>query len=366
MANSIPPFSATFTPQMPEILRQLQCSILLTTYQAGKVVMISAQNDEFLSILPRSFPKPMGLDVKGDEMVIATKDEVIRLHNSRELAATYPKKPNTYDALFIPRTTHHTGQVDMHDVKFGKERLYAINTSFSCLCEIGGNYNFIPRWKPNFITSLASEDCCHLNGLVMKDGYPRFVTALGKSNTPQGWRDHITDGGLLIDVTTDEIIFDDLAMPHSARYHKDELYCLLSATGQLVKLHIDRKEVEVIKDLKGFCRGMDIVGDYAIIGMSKLRKNSSTFAKLDFAEKAYQAGIKIVHLPTCAIVGEMNFQTSVDEIYEIKILPDTTRPNILNTENDIHKMSLAIPGQTFWADPERENSQKRPFEITEN
>ncbi len=351
--NKIIPFACSYSPQIPELLLQLNISLAISTYQAGKIVMISAKDENALVSLPRTFEKPMGIDVQGDNMVIACKDEVIVLENSRDLAVNYPNSPETYDNLFVPRTTHYTGNVDMHDVKFGKEGIWAINSSFSCLCLVNGNHNFIPKWKPKFITDLVSEDRCHLNGLVMKEGYPRYATALGTEDTHQSWRETIVDGGVLIDIRTDEILFDKLAMPHSPMFYKDELYVLLSATGQLAKLDLKTKTVEIIKELNGFCRGMDIVDDYAFIGMSKLRKNSSTFAKLPFAETANTAGIKIIHLPTKALVGELKYTASVDEIYEVKILKNMKRPNVLNTINKIHKYALSIPEKTFWAKPEQ-------------
>lgn len=350
----ITPFSSSYSPQIPELLLSLNCSLVISTYQAGKLVIISPKDENSLTMLPRTFDKPMGFDVQGDRLVLACKDEVICFEDSKDLAASYPKKQNTYDSLFIPRMTFYTGHVDMHDIAFGKDSIWAINSSFSCLCQISGNHNFIPKWKPKFISELVSEDRCHLNGLVMIDGRPRYVTALGTGDTHQSWRENITDGGVVIDLQTDEIIFDKLAMPHSPKMYNGELYLLLSATGQLVKLDLKQKKVEVIKELEGFCRGMDIVGDYAFIGMSKLRKNSSTFAKLDFADKADTAGIKIVHIPTKAYVGEIKYQTSVDEIYDVKVLQNSIRPNILNTINPIHKLSLSIPEKTFWANPEEE------------
>ncbi len=356
MQQPITPFSCSYSPQLPELLLQLKCSLLLSTYQAGKLVMISPKDENALVTLPRSFNKPMGLDIQDNKMVLATKDEIIFFENSKDLAAYYPNKKNTYDSLFVPRTTFYSGQVDMHDIAFGKEGIFAINTSFSCLCEIGKGYNFIPRWKPKFISNLVSEDRCHLNGLVIKDGYPRYVTALGTTNTPQGWRDHIVNGGVLIDLQTDNILFDQLAMPHSPILYNDKLYGLLSASGQLVHFDLKNKKIEVVKELGGFCRGLDIIEDYAFVGMSKLRKNSSTFAKLPFAEKADQAGIKVIHLPTKSLVGEIVYQSSVDEIYEVKILKDSIRPNILNTINPIHKYSLAIPGKTFWANPNQSDT----------
>ncbi|MEO9851144.1 MAG: TIGR03032 family protein [Reichenbachiella sp.] len=359
ITSSIPPFAMQYSPAIPELLMQLNISLALTTYQAGKLVTISPKDENSLISLPRTFEKPMGVALDGDRMAIACKDEVIYLENSKELAKHYPNKPNTYDNLFVPKVTYHTGQVDMHDLAFGKEGLWAINTSFSCLCQVDESFNFMPKWRPKFISDLVSEDRCHLNGLVMQEGHPRYVTALGQTDTPQGWRDNITTGGVLIDLRTDEVIVDRLAMPHSPMFYNGELYLLLSASGQLAKIDIESKRLEVVKDLEGFCRGMDIIGDYAFIGMSKLRKNSSTFAKLDFAEKADQAGIKIVHLPTKALVGEIVYQSSVDEIYDVKILEGMLRPNVLNTINPLHKYSLSIPGKTFWAktgqEPENSN-----------
>jgi uncharacterized protein (TIGR03032 family) len=344
----IAPFSCVISPSLPELLLKLRCSIAITTYQAGKVVFISPASENNLTQLPRTFEKPMGFEIAGNKMVLATKDELIVFENSKELAAHYPNKPNTYDNLFLPRTTFYTGQVDLHDVAFGEEGIWAINSSFSCLCLINGNFSFTPKWQPPFISKMVSEDRCHLNGLVMQNGKPKYVTALGVTDTPQGWRENIVAGGILMDVETNEIILDKLPMPHSPMFYKGELYLLLSASGELVKVDLARKEYEVVKSLNGFCRGFDIYGDFAFVAMSKLRKNSSTFSKLPFAETADVAGIKIIHLPTRAIVAEMNYQSSVDEIYALKIIPDALRPNILNTINPMHKFSLSIPGQTFW------------------
>src|SRR5690606_20326652 len=136
-------------------------------------------------------------------------------------------------------------------------------------------HNFIPVWQPTFIDKLASEDRCHMNGLVIENDKPKYITALGKTNTPQGWRNDITGGGVLIDVEKNEIILEGLAMPHSPMLYKGNLYLLLSATGEFIKVDLTNKKYEVVKELNGFCRGMDIIDDYAFIGMSKLRQNSS-------------------------------------------------------------------------------------------
>jgi len=62
--------------------------------------------------------------------------------------------------------------------------------------------------------------------------------------------------------------------------------------------------------------------------------------KLIFSDKANFSGIKIIHMPTKAEVGEIIYQTSVDEIYEVLVLENQVRPNILNTHDEIHKFHL--------------------------
>lgn len=349
---ALAPFSCTYTSHVPEILQRLNCSIAITTYQAGKLVLISAQDENTLIQLPRTFDKPMGIaeDKQQDKLAIACKEEVIVFSNSPDLAKFYPNAPGKYDALYMPRVTYHTGQLDIHDLNFGENNtLFAVNTSFSCIVKIDDNYNFTPFWKPSFIDAIASEDRCHLNGMAMLNGKPKYVTAFNQGNTHQSWRENVTKTGILIDVETNEIILENLAMPHSPRIFNDQLYVLLSATGELIRVKTEERSYEVVVKLDGFVRGMDVYKDYLFIGLSKLRQNSSTFAKLDFAEAANEAGIMIVHLPTAAIAGKITYQTSLDEIYDVHILGEKTRPNVLNTIRPDYKAGLMIPDATFWS-----------------
>ena len=349
-----PPFTSTYTPGLHDLLKKINCSLVLSTYQAGKIIFISPSKEEDkLITLPRSFDRPMGVTIKNNKMAISCKDEIITFANSSQLALNYPYNKNIYDNLWIPRMTYYTGQVDIHDIAYCNDGIYAINTSFSCLCKIEESYNFIPIWKPPFINELVSEDRCHMNGLVVVDGNPKYVTTLGQTNIKQGWREDIISGGTLINIDDNKIILKNLAMPHSPRMYNNDLYLLLSASGEFVKVNIENESYEVIRKFNGFCRGLSFYNDYAFIGFSKLRKNSSTFSKLPFSETANFSGIKVIHLPTRSLVGEIFFQTSVDEIYDINVLPESIRLNILNTISKRHKYSLSIPNQTFWA---KENS----------
>lgn len=344
------PFSCTYSANFPELLLQLNCSLAISTYQAGKIVFISAKDEHHLVQLPRTFNRAMGMAIHEDQLAIAVKDEVVLLTNAPELARTYPKNPGIYDALFVPQVIYNTGQVDLHDLHWGQNhKLWGVNTSFSCLVTMSDRFSWQPEWKPHFIDKLVSEDRCHLNGLAMRNDAPAFVTALGGQNTIQGWRQTLPQGGILMDVIKNEIILDGLAMPHSPRLYDDALYILLSATGQLIKVDVINKSYKVLKEIDGFTRGMAKIGDYLFIGISKLRPNSSNFRDLEIARKAMHAGVKILHLPTCSLVAELNYQTSVDEIYDVQVLPDILRPGILNTMTPMYKYGLSIPGATYWA-----------------
>jgi uncharacterized protein (TIGR03032 family) len=350
--KELAPFSCSYSANVPELLWKLNCSLAISTYQAGKVIFLSPKNEEQLVQLPRTFPKPMGIALmdRPDKMAVACKEEVIVFANSSELATSYPKNTNTYDALYMPRCTYHIGQLDIHDLSWGNDGLYAVNTLFSCIIKIDENYNFIPHWIPPFITGLASEDRCHLNGMVMVDGKPKYATAFNKGNLFQSWREGVARDGVLMDLQTSEIIAENLRMPHSPRIFNDKLYMLFSATGEIVNVDLSNGSVKTIAKIDGFVRGMAFYKDFLFVGLSKLRQNSSTFAKLEIAKKANYSGIAIFHLPTGSFAGEIKYHTSVDEIYDVQVLPGKLRPNIFNTSQEEYKKGLSIPGVTYWAE----------------
>ncbi len=356
------PFHCTYSPNIPELFLQLNCTLALSTYQAGKVVFISSNGPDELVQLPRNFPKAMGMALDRDRLAVATKEEIVVLANSKGLAASYPPQPGAYDGLYVPRATYYCGEIDIHDMAWGMDGLYAINTRFSCLSLINDAYSFQPIWAPDFITDLTPNDRCHLNGLAMHEGKPRYVTALGKSNTPKGWRENVTHGGLLIDYDSKKIISNSLPMPHSPRLINGELYVCLSATGELAKVDLISGQYKAVANLNGFVRGFAVLGDYIFIGLSRLRKNSSTFRDLPIAQKAVFSGVAIIHLPTMAQIGHIQYNASVEEIYDVQIIPGLLRPGILNTEKPDHRLALATPTDSYWKvdEPEEGNDKMLP------
>jgi len=349
---ALAPFSMVYSPQIPELLMRLNCSLVVSTFQAGKLIFISPKDEHSLIQLPRNFEKPMGFSFSDDfqKMALGCKDELIIFSANKELAAHYPKKPATYDQLFMPRITYHTGALDIHDVHFGENhQLFAVNTLFSCVVSFDDTYNFTPFWVPPQITELVSEDRCHLNGMAMLRGKPKYASAFNQGNSSQSWRENLLTAGVIYDIETSEVVCQGLAMPHSPKIYNNNLYVLQSATGELTQIDMASGKKITVAHIGGFLRGMTLVGDYLFISRSKLRKNSSTFKSLEIDEKHNTCAVTAVHLPTGSIAGTINYTSSVDEIYDIHALPNVLRPNILNTKTEDYKLGLITPSATYWA-----------------
>jgi len=349
MQQPLPPFTSKYSPNLPEILNSLKCTIAISTYQAGKVVFLSAPTPEKIMQLPRNFEKAMGITLSGNKMAIAAKSNLHILKNKPEMAPNYPKNPNTYDALFMPKLTYHTGQLALHDLHWVGDKLYAINTLFSCISEFDDNFSFRSTWQPGFITELAPEDRCHLNGMAIANDRIEYVTALGETNNFHGWREKKLSGGVLIHVPTNKIVLRDLAMPHSPRVYDGKVYLLLSAEGKIVEVNPENGTYETILTTPYFIRGMAKYGDYLFVAHSKLRHNSSAFRDLPIAKESVKAGVMVIYLPYKSIIGSIMYENSIDEIYDVIVIPGFVRPNIMNLDSEENTYVVDSEYGDFWA-----------------
>ena len=355
MRQPPPPFACTYSRNFPELLMQLQCSLAISTYQAGKVIFVSPKNVDELVQLPRNFDTPMGMTIYGQRLAVATKQEIVVLANAPLLASGYPRQPNTYDGLYVPRATYFTGTVSIHDLAWGTQGLWAVNTLFSCLALVDDEYSFKPQWQPSFITDLAPHDRCHLNGMAMVGARPKYVTALGSTDEPGGWRDDKASGGVLIDVDSGETILRGLSMPHSPRVYDGKLYVLISGEGQLVSVDAAAGTYDVVATMPGFVRGMIRYGDYAFIGLSRLRATSRAFGDLPIAERSVHSGIYVVYLPGGNVVGHLRYEQSCEEIYDVAVLPGVLRPGLMGLTPN-HRRALSLPTSGFWAAEEPDDN----------
>ncbi len=341
-------FQIIYDKSVSKLLTDIKSVIAISTYQAGKVIFISGKDEVTLNQTPISFKRPMGIALLDNKMAVATLDEIQIFSNSKMLAEQYPYSKNKFDALYLPRATYYCGETDLHDIHFAKGGLWAINTMFSCISSYDINYSFTPRWKPPFISELTAEDRCHLNGMATIDRVPAFVTALGKTNIKGGWRENITKGGVLMKVPSGEIILDNLAMPHSPRIINNKLYLLLSAKGEIIKCNIEKKNYETVFKCPGFIRGMAVYDKYIFVGLSKIRNTSKTFNKLPVKEMSDYAGIIVIDLEKKQEIGKIKYQTTVEEIFDVQILPNVVSPGMLTVTNKKHKLAITTKSNSFW------------------
>jgi len=338
-----------------QLMTQLPGSIVVTTYQAGKVAAVGWDGRQ-VTLLMRQFPKPLGMAIRRQSLALATRNEVLLLNNAPLLAGDYlENQPGRYDALYLPRTAYYTGDLNIHDLAYAGDELWVVNTRFSCLCSLSTEHSFIPRWKPPFVSEIVPEDRCHLNGLAVVDDKPKYATALGQTNAAGGWRPTKATGGLILDVQTGQIIARGLCMPHSPRWYNGRLWVLNSGAGELWQIDPKDGTHTVVCALPGYLRGLGFAGPYALLGLCQIREKH-IFGGLPVQErnKNLLCAVAAIDLRSGNLVGMLEFTSGCHELYEVQFLPGVRRPMILNLEKDAARQAFTAPDFAYWLRPSSE------------
>ena len=333
--------ASKYTPAFNELLKKAGASLLVSTYQAGRLILLRA--GETLNTHFVSMPKPMGIALSGPRLSVGTGHQVWDYFN---MPAVAPKvlPAGSHDACFIPRRLHITGDIDIHEMAFDRDNeLWILNTRMSALCTLNLEHSVVPRWRPPFISAYDLTDRCHLNGLAIKNGRPAWATALGSTDTPTGWRKDKASGGILMDIRKNRIIAKGLSMPHSPRWYEKKLYVLESGAGRISSVNPQNGVVTPLAEMPGFCRGISFIGPYALIGLSQVRE-TAVFAGLPLTMRCQErmCGIWIVDLRDGSIPGWLAFESGVQEIFAVQVLP-WKFPAILDMGDPLVKTSYSIP-----------------------
>ena len=336
-----PAFEALASRQLTSWLAEQQVSLAFTTYQTGKLFLIGLQTEGRLSVFERTFNRCLGLWGDGQTLWMTSLFQLWRFENVLERG----QSANGYDRMFVPRVGYTTGDLDIHDVTVTADgRVVFVNTLFGCLATTSETHSFVPLWKPPFLSKLAAEDRCHLNGLALENGQPAYVTCVSQSDVADGWRDRRRDGGCVLDVRTNDVILSGLSMPHSPRVYRDQLWLLNSGTGHFGRVDRTSGRFEPITFCPGYARGLSFIGDFAVIGLSQCRENR-TFQGLALDEnlKSHDAeahcGLCVIDLRTGDLVHWLRFQGIVNELYDVVTLPGVRRPTALGFKSDeIHRV----------------------------
>ncbi len=364
--NQEHPLRSVYTRSLPEILRQLDISLVVTTYQAGRVILIRHEQEGGgggINTHFRLFDKPMGVCVRDQRLSIGGTHTVWEYRNVPAVSEKL-EPPGRHDACYVPRSIHFTGNIDIHEMSWSADdQLWLVNTRFSCLCTLDQDHSFYPRWRPPFVSAYAPEDRCHLNGLAMRDGRPRYVTALGETDTRAGWRANKVSGGLLMDIDSGAILLRGLSMPHSPRWYRGRLWVLESGKGSLSVLDPATRELRVVASLPGFTRGIHFVGPLAFIGLSKVRE-TAVFSGLpitrDLAER--YCGVWVVNIDNGNILGFLRFESDVAEIFAVQALPGVRFPELLPWDAPLVDETYVLPDEALAqvALPTRESLEASP------
>jgi tetratricopeptide (TPR) repeat protein len=371
------------------ILAEAGVSLLISTYQAGKLVVVGTDAGK-LTLSFHNFEQAMGLALSRDMIAVGTRYQVWLLAREAGMAAQLDRG-QAYDDCYLARRSHFTGQIHIHELAWGfsdvrnqksevgsdrtetqqsrnsltsdlcpptsAHELWVVNTLFSCLATLDDRHSFVPRWRPKFISGLAAEDRCHLNGLAIQDDRPKYVTAMSETNLPQGWRPTKVTSGCVIDVASGEAITRGLAMPHSPRLAGGRLWVLNSGLGNISFVEPASGRIEAVEQVPGYTRGLAFHGPLAFVGLSRIRE-TSTFGGVPIAERRdeLRCGVAVIDMRRGKAVAYIEFKSGVEEIFAVEVVPHARCPFISGptpTDDD----TAAV-----WMVPQMQSSPHAPRE----
>jgi uncharacterized protein (TIGR03032 family) len=318
-----PPFEVTASRHFVDWLAATGATIGVTTYHSNRMFLIGVKPNGRLSVLNRLFERAMGLALSPERLLLSSRYQIFQFEN----VLREGEREGDYDRLYKPHLAWTTGDLDVHDLAFGAEgEPLFVNSLFACIATVDGRHSFRPLWRPPWISKLAPEDRCHLNGMALADGAPRYATAVAATDVAAGWREKRRDGGVVVDVASGEIVGRGRSMPHSPRLHGGRLWLLNSGTGELGTIDLADGRFEPVAFCPGYLRGLAFFGDFAIVGLSQCREER-TFSGLELDERLAAKGVEarcglaIVDLRTGATPHWLDFAGTVRELYDVQVLP---------------------------------------------
>jgi uncharacterized protein (TIGR03032 family) len=318
-------FAYSSTGDLAEILAELGGSLLISTYQAGRVIAVGSALGR-LALSLHSFDQAMGIAVASDRIAVGSSAQIWLLQGQRAFADRV-QPAGTHDGCFATRLSHVTGEIRVHELAWCGRELWFVNTLFSCLCVLDPAHSFLPKWKPTFISRVAAEDRCHLNGLAVHGDLPSYVTALSETDTPDGWRENKASGGCLIDVRADAIVARGFALPHSPRVYQNTVWLLDSGRGRLVTVEPRSGRCEAVAALPGYPRGLAFGGGYAFVGLSRTRAGRGFEGMpLETRRDQLTAGVAAINLSTGQRAALLEFTAGVHETFDVQLLPGIRHP----------------------------------------
>ena len=173
----------------------------------------------------------------------------------------------------------------------------------------------------------------------MVDGKPKYVSAISQTDVNEGWREHRRDGGVIIDIESNEVVCLGLSMPHSPRWYRGKLYVHNSGKGEFGYVDFETKSFVALAFVPGYLRGLTFTGDYAVAGLSEPRDNKS-FQGLQLSEELEKRGIQarcglqVIDLRDGSLPHNLRIKGFINELYDVVSLPDVRMSYAVGTQKD--------------------------------
>ena len=315
-------------------------SLAFTSYQSGRLYLVGVDANGAVSFHERFLARAMGLWSDSQRLLVSTIFQLWRFENVLRPGESI----NGADKHYVPRVAHTTGDIDVHEIGVMADgRIVFVNTAHSCLATLSQTHSFKPYWVPPFISKLAPEDRCHLNGLGMRDGVPAYVTTVSRSDVVNGWRERRAEGGCIIDIRDNRVVTEKLSMPHSPRWVDGRLWVLNSGSGYIGTVDDATGAFEPRAFLPGFMRGCSFHNGFAIVGLSMPRNGTFQGLQLDAELKKRDAdpwcGVQILETRTGDVVQWIRLEGPVSELFDVTVIPSVRKPTATGfLTDDIHSM----------------------------
>jgi uncharacterized protein (TIGR03032 family) len=128
-------------------------------------------------------------------------------------------------------------------------------------------------------------------------------------------------------------------------------WLLESGTGQLLVVDSATGKRQTVAELPGFTRGLALTGPYAIIGLSKIRSTSAMDGvPLARRREQLKCGIGVVDLRSGRVIAFLDFQTAVEESFDVQLLPGLRFPEILGFQKDTIHNTFLVPNESETSD----------------
>jgi uncharacterized protein (TIGR03032 family) len=283
-------------------------TLAVTTYNSGKLAFFSAAAGELAASF-WSFPRPMGMAGQGDRLALASRDHVwVFQVNGGRLDV---------DAVYA------TGRLDAHDLAFDRRGLLLANTRFNCVARPSERVHFLRSWQPPFVTAAVRTDCCHLNGIGVRDGRLALATAFCDRDSPKAWRQGDRyESGVVIDVRENRVAVRGLCMPHSPRWHNGQWWFCDSGRGTVGTVDLKHGAHTPIAALPGFTRGMTFAAGRAVVGLSRIRRRHILDAPpVRERFSRMRSGVWLIDPNTGRETGALEFVRGGREVFDVAFLP---------------------------------------------